>query len=171
MAENRYANAKCFVLAPDGYEEITYSELCRRRETDQSYEEKKFIPLHGMLMEVTPEQYREFYRNRRRQKYLDERSKDNGDISIDMLTTSEFNGADILISSEDVEGQVVQRMMVDKLCACLQTLSEEEQMLIHLVFYEGKTEAEASHSLGISQQAVSKRLRKILGRIKRLLES
>lgn len=88
-----------------------------------------------------------------------------------MLTTSEFNGADILISSEDVEGQVVQRMMVDKLCACLQTLSEEEQMLIHLVFYDVKTEAEASRSLGISQQAVSKRLRKILGRIKRLLES
>ena len=97
MAENRYANAKCFVFAPDGYEEITYSELCRRREMDQGYEEKKFIPLHGMLMEVTPEQYREFYRNRRRQKYLDERSKDNGDISIDMLTTPEFNGADILV--------------------------------------------------------------------------
>lgn len=60
MAENRYANAKCFVFAPDGYEEITYSELCRRCEMDQSYEEKKYIPLHGMLMEVTPEQYQEF---------------------------------------------------------------------------------------------------------------
>jgi len=90
-ADNKF-RPKCFVFAPDGYEEITYSELCRRREMDKSYEEKKFIPLHGMLMEVTPEQYREFYRNRRRQKYLDERSKDNGDISIDMLTMPEFHG-------------------------------------------------------------------------------
>ena len=61
MADNRYANAKCFVFSPDGYQEITYEELCRRREIDTNYQERKFIPLHGMLMEVTADTYRDFY--------------------------------------------------------------------------------------------------------------
>ncbi len=170
MAENRYANAKCFVFAPDGYEEITYSELCRRREMDQSYEEKKFIPLHGMLMEVTPEHYREFYRNRRRQKYLDERSKDNGDISIDMLTTPEFNGADILVSSEDIEEQVVLRMMVDKLRSCLLMLSEEERELLHDLFYIGLSERDAAEKYAVSQVAIHKRKKRVLDKLKKMMD-
>lgn len=170
MAENRYANAKCFVFALDGYEEITYSELCRRCEMDQSYEEKKYIPLHGMLMEVTPEQYQEFYRNRRRQKYLDERSKDNGDISIDMLTTPEFNGADILVSSEDIEEQVVLRMMVDKLRSCLLMLSEEERELLHDLFYIGLSERDAAEKYAVSQVAIHKRKKRVLDKLKKMMD-
>lgn len=96
MADKNYAEAKCFILSPNGYEEITYSELCRRIDADIHYRERKFVPLHGMLMEVMPEQYADFYRAKNRQRYLDRRSAENGDISIDMLTTDEFNGADIL---------------------------------------------------------------------------
>ncbi len=170
MADDKYANSKCFIFAPDGYEEITYSELCRRREMDQSYEEKRFIPLHGMLMEVTPEQYREFYRNRRRQKYLDERSKDNGDISIDMLTTPEFNGADILVSSEDIEEQVVLRMMVDKLRSCLLILSKEERELLHDLFYIGLSERDAAEKYAVSQVAIHKRKKRILDKLKKMMD-
>ena len=59
MADDKYAKSKYFILSPDGYEEITYSELCRRRDTDIHYQERKFVPLHGMLMEVTPEPHKE----------------------------------------------------------------------------------------------------------------
>lgn len=61
MSDDKYANAKCFILSPGGYLEIAYSELCRRRDTDRTYEDRRFIPLHGMLMEVTPEEYIRFY--------------------------------------------------------------------------------------------------------------
>lgn len=53
MADDKYAKSKCFVFSKDGYEEITYSELCLRKDTDIRYQEKKFVPLHEMLMEVT----------------------------------------------------------------------------------------------------------------------
>ena len=82
MAEDKYAKAKCFILSPAGYQEISYLELCRRRDIDPDYQSRKFIPLHGMLMEVTPEQYAEFYRIQNRQRYLDRRSAENGDIKI-----------------------------------------------------------------------------------------
>lgn len=53
-------------------------------------------PPHGMLMEVPEDDYRAFYKQKRRQKYLKERSRDNRDFSYGMLTPDEFNGEDIL---------------------------------------------------------------------------
>ena len=171
MAEDNYANSKCFILSPDGYEEITYSELCRRRDTDETYRTKKFIPLHGMLMEVTPEQYIDFYRIRNRQRYLDKRSAEKGDISIDMLTTPEFNGADILVSGEDDAEQVASRIMLDKLRDSLGLLTAEEVELIRDVFYNGVTERDLAVKHGVSQVAIHKRKRRILEKLRKLLES
>ena len=53
-----FAKSKCFIKTDNGYEEITYEELLCREEADPSYKGRRFLPLHGMLMEVTPEQYR-----------------------------------------------------------------------------------------------------------------
>lgn len=82
MADEKYAKSKCFIFSPDGYEEITYSELCRRRDTDTNYQNRKFIPLHGMLMEVTQEQYAEFYRAKKQTVVSGQAVCD---ISVDML--------------------------------------------------------------------------------------
>ena len=55
-------NAKCFIKIGKGhFEEITYKELKNRRNTIKTYKDKKFIYLHGMLMEVSPEEYVDYY--------------------------------------------------------------------------------------------------------------
>lgn len=109
-----FAKSKCFICAGSGYEEITYEELLRREEADPSYKGRKFLPLHGMLMEVTPEEYQAFYKVQNRQRYINRRSIDKGDISYDMLTTEEQSGADILVdSAPDVVEQVEKRIMLD----------------------------------------------------------
>ena len=167
-----FAKSKCFIKTDNGYEEITYEELLRREETDPSYKGRRFLPLHGMLMEVTPEQYKDFYKERRRQKYLYERSKENRDISIDMLTTEQFNGADILFSDEiDIEEQVAYKLLLDKLHNCLSLLTEEEQELIYALFFGEKTEREWSAETGIPQKTINNRKRKILLKLKALLEN
>lgn len=172
MAGNKYAKSKCFVFSKNGYEEITYSELCLRKDTDIRYQKKKFVPLHGMLMEVTPEQYANFYRTKNRQRYLDRRSAENGDISIDMLTTDDFNGADILIdTAEPVDEKVIRKVMTDKLTCCLSLLSEDEQELIRKLFYEGLTEREYAAEKGIYHNAVHKKKMRILEKLKKLVES
>ena len=48
MAEEKYAKAKCFILSPEGYQEISYLELCRRRDMEPDYQNRKFIPCKGM---------------------------------------------------------------------------------------------------------------------------
>ena len=172
MADDKYADSKCFVFSPDGYEEITYSELCRRRDIDTSYQAKRFIPLHGMLMEVTPEQYADFYRTTNRQRYLDRRSAENGDISIDMLTTEGFNGADILADdAEPVDEQAIRQVMVDKLRDCLSLLSAEEQSLIYALFFEKLTERQYAEKQGVFHNAIHKKKKRILEKLKKLLEN
>ena len=162
-----FAKSKCFIKTDNGYEEITYEELLRREEADPSYKGRRFLPLHGMLMEVTPEQYRDFYKARRRQKYLYERSRENRDISIDMLTTEQFNGADILVSDGmDIEEQVAYKLLLDKLHSCLALLTEEEQELIYALFFGEKTEREWSAETGIPQKTINDRKRRILSKLK-----
>lgn len=90
---------KVFILENGNYKELSYKDFCLLKEKDISYADKPFIPLHGMLMEVTEETYRNFYKSQRRQKYIDEHSVENGDFSYDMLTTADFNGEDILIDT------------------------------------------------------------------------
>lgn len=172
MANDKYAKSKCFILSADGYEEITYSELLRRRDIDESYKNKKFLPLHGMLMEVSPEEYQQYYKAKRRQKYLREQSEDNGDFSFDALTTDTFNGEDILVDeSEPVDEQIIRKVMEDKLRKAMLLLSEDERLLIYLHYYAAIPETELAAFYGISQQAISKRIAKVRGKLKNIIEN
>ena len=62
-------NAKCFIKIRKGYyEEITYKELKERRENDNTYINKKFIPIQKTLIEVSLEEYKDFYKEIERNK-------------------------------------------------------------------------------------------------------
>jgi len=69
----KYAPKKVFVLENGTYLELSYAQFHQQKDT---YQGRRFLPLHGMLMEVSEEAYKAFYREQRRQKYLDERSND-----------------------------------------------------------------------------------------------
>ena len=167
-----FAKSKCFIKTDNGYEEITYAELLRREEADSSYKGRRFLPLHGMLMEVTEETYRDFYKVERRQKYIDERSVENGDFSYDMLTTADFNGEDILIdTSQEIDEAVIHKMMLDKLHDSLVLLSGDEQKLINALFFRNLSEREWSAETGIPQKTINDRKRRIIIKLKKLLGS
>ena len=167
----KYAPKKVFILDNGSYTELSYEEFCSLQENDVSYADKFFIPLHGMLMEVTEETYRDFYKSGRRQKYIDERSVGNGDFSYDMLTTDDFNGEDILADeSEPLDEQVIRKIMTDKLKIALSLLTEDEQKLIREIFYKGLSERSLAEKYGISQVAIHKRKVKILERLKKMMK-
>ena len=88
-----------------------------------------------------------------------------------MLTTEQFNGADILVSDGmDIEEQVAYKLLLDKLHSCLSLLTEEERELIYALFFGEKTEREWSAETGIPQKTINNRKRKILLKLKALLE-
>ena len=163
---------KVFIIADGGYREITPVEHEFRKETDAGYREKKFIGLHSMIMEVSEKEYIEFYRSKRRQKYLDEQRRDNGDVSYDALNSDEFNGEEILIAElPDVCDTVVESIMTDKLRQSLQLLNQDEKFLIHALYFERKSERKVSEETGIPQKTINDRKRRIIAKLKKLLES
>ena len=162
---------KVFIIANSGYREITPAEHEFWKETDAGYREKKFIGLHSMIMEVSEKEYIEFYRNKRRQKYLDEQRRDNGDVSYDALNSDEFNGEDILIAElPDVCDMLANQQLLDKLRQAIDALPEDEKALIVAHFYDEVPQTELARKYGINQSNISRKIGKILSKIKKLME-
>ncbi len=167
----KYAPKKVFILENGKYKEITYSELQELEQSGKSYAEKFFLPLYGMLMEVTAETYKWYYKDKRRQKYIDERSLLNGDVSYDALDTDETLGAEVFADKKtDVESAVINKMTVAELRKAFLLLSPDERELIKALFIDGATERKAAEIYGISQVAIHKRKNRILAKLKDFLE-
>ena len=163
----KYTPKKVFILEDGKYIEMPYEEFNRRRQEDESCREKRFLSLHGMLMEVTEEEYVSYYKDKRRQRYIDERAKKFGTFSYDALTTDEFNGKDILADpNSNVEAEVQARYFTEKLRTALSELTDDERILITLHYYKDISESELAKKYGISQQAISKRIKKIREKLK-----
>ena len=160
-----------YIIENGGYTELTYEEFRRREQICPLYADKLFLPLYGSLMEISKEDYEEYYRQRNRQIYIDRRASRNGDVSYNALTTDEFNGEDILIAEQpDVCDTVVESIMTDKLKEAILKLTDEEQLLIYRHYYADIPGTELAEIYGVSQQAISKRIAKIRVKLKNLLE-
>ena len=163
-----YTPKKVFVLEGKTYLELSYTEFQQQADT---YQSRRFILLHGMLMEVSEVAYKAFYKDKRRQKYLNERSNDNGDFSYDMLTTDEFNGEDILVDEvADTAGQAEKKVLVDKLRKAVLQLPIDEQELITLHFKQGFSQVDLAKILGINQSNVCRKISKIVEKLKFLMK-
>ena len=70
----------------------------------------------------------------------------------------------------DVEKNVIDNIMIDKLNKCLAKLSDKDRKLIEQLYFEGKTERECAKIYGINQKNIHKKKVLILGKINKLLE-
>lgn len=165
----RYAPRKVFILEDGKYIEKDYEEVA---EIITEQEEKRyFIPLHGMLMEVDEEEYQQFYKDKRRQKYIEEESKNNGEISYDLLANDKFNDEAILVDFElNVELLVEQNILRKQLHEALGILTPEERKLIHAIFFDGLSEREYAKRQKVYPNAIHKKKKRILEKLKRLMD-
>lgn len=166
----KYAPKKVFVLENGNYKEITYSELKTLEQADKEYANKYFLPLHGMLMEVTEEEYKSYYKDKRRQKYIDERSRENGDVSYDALDSSDMLGESVFVDIEtNVEEQVINKIIFEQLHNAFLLLSEEEKEVITAIFKNNLTERELAKKKGVYHNAIHKQKNRILEKLKKFL--
>ena len=127
----KYAPRKVYIKVSDNYVELSYKDFCRRRQADQSYMDKLFIPVQGCLLEVVREQYADFYKDKERWRYLKKLDTNHNLLSLEGFTDSEGNVIDFVIDETvDVAETVVRAVMVDRLKAALPLLSDSEQTLI-----------------------------------------
>ena len=75
-----------------------------------------------------------------------------------------------LDDGEKVEDQVIQKIQCEMLHKALSFLSEEEEKLIRLLFFEERTEREVAEAMGIYRNAVHKQKKRILHKLKNILK-
>ena len=75
-----------------------------------------------------------------------------------------------LDDGEKVEDQVIQKIQCEMLHKALSFLSEEEENLIRLLFFEERTEREVAEAMGIYRNAVHKQKKRILEKLKNILK-
>ena len=168
----KYAPRKVYIRESGGYVELSYTEFCRCRESDQTYMDKLFIPIQGCLLEVVREQYTDFYRDKERWRYLQKLDTKNRLLSLDGFTDSEGNPLDFITDEAvDIAETVVNAVLVDRLKAALPLLSDSEQELIQAIFFDGLSEREVGARLGITQSVVNKRKARILIKLRKIIEN
>ena len=168
----KYAPRKVYVKESGGYVELSYTEFCRRRNADQTYMDKLFIPVQDCLLEVVREQYTDFYRDKERWRYLKKLDINHSLLSLEGFTESEGYPLDFIVDETvDIAETVVHELMVDRLKAALPLLSDSEQALIHAIFFEELSEREVGLRLGITQSVVNKRKAKILLKLRKIIEN
>ena len=128
----KYAPRKVYIKESGSYVELSYRDFCRRRQADQSYMDKLFIPVQGCLLEVVREQYADFYKEKERWRYLKKLDTNHSLLSLEGFMDSEGNVLDFVIDETvDVAETVVHAVMVDRLKAALHLLLS----LIHIYPY------------------------------------
>ncbi len=168
----KYAPRKVYIKESGRYVELSYRDFCCRRQANQSYLDKLFIPIQGCLLEVAREQYTDFYRDKERWRYLQKLDTKNSPLSLDGFMDDEGNALDFIADeSADVEKAVIHAVMLDRLKTALPLLSDSEQALIQAIFFDGLTEREVGFRLGMTQSVINKRKAKILAKLRKIIEN
>ena len=134
-------------------------------------EQKKYIYMRGEFVEVTEEVYLCYYQMARRERTLTEKDARNKLSSYDAWNTGTLCGADMIKdTAAPPEEQVINKIMTQKLHACLAELTEKERDLIRALFFEGKSVTQLAEDLKIPRRTLGYRRDCALKKLKRLME-
>ncbi|MDA8229336.1 MAG: sigma factor-like helix-turn-helix DNA-binding protein [Desulfitobacterium hafniense] len=125
---------------------------------------KKRIP-------VTEEVYKAYYQLKERESYLDKLSERNN-LSYEECEEKGIQ-IDYLLSQtlESAEDKLIKAEMLSRLSAAMEKLTEQERLLIYMLFFKGKSERELCAMLGIAKTTLHDRKAKILGKLKKILQT
>lgn len=137
-------------------------------------EKKEYlIKVQGQLVPVTEEVYLTYYRMKRRELHLEEKDAKHGVFHYSALDTDQTNGEDAIpdLSSPRLEDVVMDKLIAEKLHQCLAQLAKEEQELIFTLFFHNKSEHQLAAETGIPRMTIHNRKKRILARLKKLMEN
>ena len=141
--------------------------MSKNREERANY----YLYIDGQAVPVSEQIYRVYQHYERKEEYF----------SYDLKTEKfQKDTASFLPSREDSYERLLEKdrqfaapgknVEAEQIRFCLAQLNEDEQELIFLLFYQEKTEQEVGNILHISHQAVNKRKRVLLLKLRKIFE-
>jgi len=133
-------------------------------------ERKYAIVVKKERIEVTEEIYKNYYKLVERERYLDKLAE-RKHISIDACQEKGIQVEYIISQTEEsIEDRIIRQEMLDELALCVKLLPEQELLLIRALFFQGKSERQLSSETGVPLMTLNDRKRRILKKLKKLLE-
>lgn len=130
-----------------------------------------YLPLRGVLVEVSREVYEAFYELDRRERYLEERDQDKGLLHFSDYDTVNSNFTDYVEDTTvDVEKIVETGMVIRELYAALDGLNSEERGLIEQLFFKEFSMREIARREQVSHVAIQKRRNRVLLKLREILK-
>jgi RNA polymerase sigma factor (sigma-70 family) len=161
--------AKYYAYNPHGsdpkYIEITEQEYRQAVRDSQRY----FISFGSCVLECSREEYARHWAEINHSRYL--QYTNNGELaevlSLDALDCEHLCFMD---SGEQTDCDALANLRRDKLHAAIEHLKPVERDLIEAIFFQSVSYSDYAKAIGISRQAVHKRMRTVLSKLKALLE-
>ena len=134
---------------------------------------KYYIRVPEALIEVSRDVYHAYHQEKRRDRTLKEKDERNGTVSYDGLDTPELSGQEMIPDRDavSVEDSAMASILRDRLHRCLALLDEPDRQLIHALYFEGMSERKYAKRVGIPQRTINDRRRRVLRKMKELLEN
>jgi len=126
--------------------------------------------VRGKRVSVTKEVYKAYYRCRDREKYLDKLAEENN-ISLEGCAEKGISVEYIIATVEDsMEDAIILNEMIARMLRCVKMLDGPDRKLIVELYLYGKSERQMSRENGVPQRTINDRKRKILSKLKKLME-
>ena len=131
-----------------------------------------YIRVGCTLVEVSREIYTAYHQLKRRERYLEERDRNNGVFSYHALDTGELMGEELFSDPQapTAEKAAIAAILQQQLRRCLAMLPKPEQELLHALYFEELTERQYAQRRGISQASVRKQRIKLIQKLRRMMK-
>ena len=179
-------STKYYIKDNEVYKEIRgreWYELLQKQKNNSADKRHYFIHFEALsnneddyYLEVSKEQYKKWCKERRRHRYIQEQRELLGLIDVLYSNFDDFESgvlgeellADKAINSEE---RAIDEIMIKQLLSSLNQLTLDERRIIESLYLSEKPllQKELAKELHISQQAVSKRTKAILDKLKKYL--
>lgn len=127
-----------------------------------------YLYVKGQKVEVSEEVYRAYVQPERKQRIREYRAKDK--VQITSVEALAEKGVEIEDNSQDALDVMVEdeerSEELSKLQLAISKLSERDRKVVHLYYFEGKTQKEIADILGLARTTVTELLQRILERLK-----
>lgn len=131
-----------------------------------------YIFLDDKKIDVSEKVYKEYWKETNRERYLYRLDKENHLRFFSELENEDSRSVEerLADSNVDVEKIFDVKFQIEELHKALDRLSPEEREIIQALFFDEKTLEKVGEEFGISHPAVIKRKKKILEKLRKILE-
>lgn len=134
-------------------------------------ENKKYtIVVKRHRVEVSEAVYRAYHKEREAERYQNKLIRQN-EPSLERFHEDGVNIDYLIVRIQpDIVDRLIHQEQLEALWIALQSLPEDERSLIDEIFFNERSESQVAKSIGINQSTVSRRLSKVLSKLKNLMK-